>query len=72
MQFRVTDSEGKTGTLAKPLEVTISGGTLFNPVNVTPPMLNFYPEYYWVNGTYLYNVYGDPPDPYILKITSRL
>jgi PKD repeat protein len=52
VQLRVTDDESETDLLDEPFEIGITPG--FNPVDITPPWLNFCAEDVCVDGNYAY------------------
>jgi len=55
VQLRVTDDEGDKDTLDTPIEVTVNDGSIpSNPVDVTPPWLNFSPYGICAVGGYAY------------------
>jgi len=59
VQLRVTDDEGQTDTLDAPIEISIrQGGDPYDPVDVTPPPLNFNPCGIDVDGNYAYVAAG--------------
>jgi hypothetical protein len=59
VQLRVTDDEGQTDILDAPIEISIrQGGDPYDPVDVTPPPLNFNPYGIDVDGNYAYVTAG--------------
>jgi len=68
IQLRVTDDEGKTATLYEPPQISITEQA-FNPVDITPPWLNFSPRKICIQDNMLY-LAGQEAGLHIFEMTD--